>query len=131
MEQYFSVLGCSSSHGSRPRWNVCVERESFPWRIWVARPATTESVLVCVVADVLIAGLLARPGASHAILVVGELGLLRLVIPEAAVGEVRLTLVSKLPEAAPLVDEFLRAGSGQIYRPTPHDRERARELADA
>jgi len=42
----------------------------------VARPEKTESVLVCVDADVLIAWLLSRTGASHAILVLGELGLL-------------------------------------------------------
>jgi hypothetical protein len=40
-------------------------------------------------------------------------------------------LVAKLPEAAPLFEEFLRAVSVQIQRPTVHDRERARELADA
>jgi hypothetical protein len=38
---------------------------------------------------------------------------------------------AKLPEAAPLFEEFLRAVPLQIYRPTPHDRERARDLADA
>ncbi|MGH7403614.1 MAG: hypothetical protein ACREKQ_14375, partial [Candidatus Rokuibacteriota bacterium] len=52
-----------------------------------ARPERTEPVLVCVDADVLIAGLLSRTGASHAILVLGELGLLRLVLPETAVAE--------------------------------------------
>jgi predicted nucleic acid-binding protein len=40
----------------------------------VARPEKTEPVFVCVDADVLIAGLLSRTGASHAILVLGELG---------------------------------------------------------
>ena len=54
----------------------------------MARPEKTEPLLVCVDADVLIAGLLSRTGASHAILVLGELGLLRLVLPEAAVAEV-------------------------------------------
>jgi predicted nucleic acid-binding protein len=97
----------------------------------VARPEKTEPLAVCVDADVLIAGLLSRTGASHAILVLGELGLLRLVLPEAAVAEVRRNLASKLPEAAPLFDEFLRAVSVQIQRPTAHDRERAREFADA
>lgn len=97
----------------------------------MARPEKTESVLVCVDADVLIAGLLSRTGASHAILVLGELGLVGLVLPEAAVAEVRRNLAAKLPEAAPLFEEFLRAVPVQIYRPTPRDRERARELADA
>jgi hypothetical protein len=51
----------------------------------VAQLEKTEPLPVCVDADVLIAGLLSRTGASHAILVLGELGLLRLVVPEAAV----------------------------------------------
>ena len=96
----------------------------------MARLERTESLPVCVDADVLIAGLLSRTGASHAILVLGEVGLLLLVLPEAAVAEVRRNLAAKLPEAAPLFEEFLRAVSLQIYRPTPRDCERARELAD-
>ena len=68
----------------------------------MAQPEKTEPLLVCLDADVLIAGLLSRTGASHAILVLGELGLLRLVLPEAAVAEVRRNLTNKLPEAAPL-----------------------------
>ncbi len=71
----------------------------------MARPEKTEPLLVCVDADVLIAGLLSRTGASHAILVLGELGLLRLVLPEVAVDEVRRNLAAKLPEAAPLFEE--------------------------
>ena len=97
----------------------------------MARPEKTEPVFVCVDADVLIAGLLSRTGASHAILVLGELGLLRLVLPEAAVAEVTRNLAAKLPDAAPLFEEFLRAVPVKIYRPTPQDHERARELADA
>ena len=97
----------------------------------MAQLGKTEPLPVCVDADVLIAGLLSRMGASHAILVLGELGLLRLVLPETAVAEVRRNLAAKLPGAAPLFEEFLRAVSVQIHRPTAHDRERARELADA
>ena len=93
----------------------------------MALPEKTEPLPVCVDADVLIAGLLSR----HAILVFGELGLLRLVLPEAAVAEVRRNLATRLPEDAPLFEEFLRAVSVQIHRPTAHDRERARQLADA
>jgi predicted nucleic acid-binding protein len=96
----------------------------------VARPEKTEPVPVCLDADVLIAGLLSRTGASHAILILGEIGLLRLVLPEAAVVEVRRNLSAKLPEAVPLFEEFLRAVPVQIHHPTPRDRERARELAD-
>lgn len=97
----------------------------------MAPPEKTEPLSVCVDADVLIAGLLSRTGASNAILVLGELGLLHLVLPEAAVAEVRRNLAAKLLEAAPLFEEFLRAVPLQIHRPTSHDRERARELADA
>ncbi len=98
--------------------------------MWVARPEKTEPVPVCLDADVLIAGLLSRTGASHAILILGEIGLLRLVLPEAAVVEVRRNLSAKLPEAVPLFEEFLPAVPVQIHHPTPRDRERARELAD-
>jgi hypothetical protein len=52
------------------------------------------------------------------------------VLPEAAVAEVRRNLAAKLPEAAPLFEEFLRAVPLEIHRPTSHGRERARELAD-
>jgi predicted nucleic acid-binding protein len=97
----------------------------------VAQPEKTEPLAVCVDADVLIAGLLSRTGASHAILVLGELGLLRLVLPEAAVTEVSRNVAARLPEAAPLFEEFLRAVSVQVYRPTARDRERAREFANA
>jgi predicted nucleic acid-binding protein len=96
----------------------------------VARPEKTDPVPVCLDADVLIAGLLSRTGASHAILVLGEIGLLRLVLPEAAVEEVRRNLSAKLPEAVPSFEEFLRAVPVTIHRPTLRDRDRARELAD-
>ena len=97
----------------------------------MARPGKTEPLSVCVDADVLIAGLLSCTGANHAILVLGEFGLIRLVLPEAAVAEVRRNLAVKLPEAAPLFEEFLRAVAVQIHRSRADDHERARELADA
>jgi predicted nucleic acid-binding protein len=96
----------------------------------VARTGKTDPVSVCVDADVLIAGLLSRTGASHAILILGEIGLLALVLPEAVVEEVRRNLSRKLPEASPLFEEFLRSVPTQVYRPTARDRERARALAD-
>jgi hypothetical protein len=52
---------------------------------------------------------LPRTGASHAILILGEIGLLTLVLPEAVVDEVRCNLTDKLPEARPLFEEFLRS----------------------
>ena len=97
----------------------------------MAQREKTEPLAVCVDADVLIAGLLSRTGASHAILVLGEVGLLRLILPEAAVAEVRRNLIAKLPEAAPLFEEFLRAVSVQIQSPAPRDRERSRPFADS
>jgi predicted nucleic acid-binding protein len=96
----------------------------------VVPPEKTEPLLVSIDSDVLIAGLLSKTGASHAILVLGELGLLRLILPEGAVGEVRRNLAAKLPEALPLFEEFLRVVSIQIRAPTGRDLERARELAD-
>lgn len=95
------------------------------------RTGKTEPVSVCLDADVLIAGLFSRTGASHAILVLGEIGLLALVLPEAAIDEVRRNLSAKLSEAVPLFKEFLRSVPVRIYRPTAQDRERARSLADA
>jgi predicted nucleic acid-binding protein len=90
----------------------------------------TEPVAVCLDADVLIAGLLSRTGASHAILILGEIGLLGLVLPEAVVNEVRRNLTDKLSETLPLFEEFLRSVPVRVYRPTAQDRERARTLAD-
>jgi predicted nucleic acid-binding protein len=90
----------------------------------------TEPVAVCLDADVPIAGLLSRTGASHAILILGEIGLLRLVLPEAVVDEVRRNLTDKLSETLPLFEEFLRSVPVRVYRPTAQDRERARTLAD-
>ena len=63
----------------------------------MAQPEKTEPLTVCVDADVLIAGLLSRTGASHAMLVLGERGLLRLVLPEATVADVRRNLAAKPP----------------------------------
>ncbi len=97
----------------------------------MARTGKTDPVSVCVDADVLIAGLLSRTGASHAILILGEIGLLTLVLPEAVVEEVRRNLSEKLSEASPLFEEFLRSVPTQVYRPTAQDRERARPLADS
>ena len=82
----------------------------------------TDAVAVCLDADVLIAGLLSRTGASHAILILGEIGLLRLVLPEAAVDEVRRNLGDKVPETLPLFEEFLRSVPVRVYRPTAQDR---------
>ena len=94
----------------------------------MARPEKTDPVPVCLDADVLIAGLLSCTGASHAILVLGEIGPLHLVLPEAAVEEVRRNLSAKLPEAVPLFEEFLRAVPVTIHRPSLRDRDRAHVL---
>jgi predicted nucleic acid-binding protein len=96
----------------------------------VVRTGKTEPVSVCLDADVLIAGLLSRRGASHAILVLGEIGLFRMILSDAAVEEVRRNLSAKLPDAVPFFEEFLRAIAVRTYRPTARDRERTRGLAD-
>jgi hypothetical protein len=77
----------------------------------VAQREKTEPLPVCVDADVLIAGLLSRTGASHAILVLGEIGLVRLGLPEAAVEEVRRNLSAKLPEDVPILAAAIGAGA--------------------
>ncbi len=90
----------------------------IPFQDPVAPPEKTERLLVCLDADVVIAGLMSRTGASHAIRVLGEIGLLRTVLPEAAVAEVRRNVDAKLPEALPLFEEFLPSGGIRICRPT-------------
>jgi hypothetical protein len=52
-----------------------------------------------------------RTGAGHAILILGEIGLFTLVLPEAVVDEVRRNLHDKNPEAGFLFEEFLRSVS--------------------
>ena len=89
----------------------------------------TEPVAVCLDADVVVAGLFSRSGASHAILVLGEVGLLRIVIPEAAVAEVRRNLEKKLPEALPAFESFLRAPFVATHRPSAAALRQALSLA--
>ena len=89
----------------------------------------TEPVAVCVDSDVVIAGLFSTGGASRAILVLAEIGLLRMVLPEAAIDEVRRNLKAKLPEALAYFEAFLKAVSVDIHRPTPSDRRKAAPLA--
>jgi len=83
----------------------------------VAKPEKTEPLPVCLDADVLIAGLLSRTGASHAILVLGELGLLRLSGREAR--SARSTLRSST---------IIRGGrEGIMARPAIHPGEQLAE----
>ena len=95
----------------------------------MVRGAKTEAVGVCLDADVLVAGLFSRTGASHAILVLAELGLFPTVVPDAAVQEVRRHVSQELPEALGLFDEFLRAVAVRVYSPSADDLRRARPLA--
>ncbi len=95
----------------------------------MAPGAKTEPVAVCLDADVVIAGLFSRAGASHAILVLGEVGLLRIVLPEAAVKEARRNLEGKLPEALPAFEIFVASPFVETFRPTPRHVSRARRLA--
>jgi len=89
----------------------------------VARQGKTEPVTVCLDSDVVIAGLFSRTGASHALLVLGEIGLLRIVLPDAGVTEIRRNLASKLPE------EFLKAVAVRVCEPSAADLRRARNRA--
>jgi len=95
----------------------------------VAPGAKTEPVAVCLDADVVIAGLFSTSGASHAILVLGEVGLLRIVLPAAAIEEVRRNLGRKLPDALPAFESFLSSLFVETSTPTPADIRRARPLA--
>ena len=95
----------------------------------MAPGAKTDPVAVCLDADVVIAGLFSTSGASHAILVLGEVGLLRIVLPAAAVEEVRRNLGKKLPEALHSFESFLTASFVETATPTPADIRRARPLA--
>jgi predicted nucleic acid-binding protein len=95
----------------------------------VARGAKTDPVAVCLDADVIIAGLFSRAGASHASLLLGEVGLLRIVLPPAAVEEVKRNLQQKLPAALAAFDVFLASPFVEICHPTASGIERARPLA--
>ena len=95
----------------------------------MARGAKTDSIAVCLDSDVVIAGLLSRSGASHAVLMLGEIGLLRIVVPAAAIDEVRRNLQSKLPEVLPLFEVFLASRFVETYRPRAADTKRARTFA--
>lgn len=97
----------------------------------MALPARTDPVVVCLDADVVIAGLFSTTGASHAILVLAEIGLLRGVIPEAVVSEVRRNLDDKLPEALPAFESLLKAAFVNVYRPGAADLRSAKPLSHA
>lgn len=89
----------------------------------------TEPITICLDADVVIAGLFSRAGASHAILVLGEVGLLHIVLPTAAVEEIRRNLGEKLPEALPGFESLLAAPFVSTCTPGSTDLRRARPLA--
>lgn len=97
----------------------------------MARPAKTEPLSVCVDSDVLIAGLMSTKGASHAILVLGELGLFRLLVPKIAVEEVRRNLGELLPDAVPLFEQFLSCPAVRVCTGSAKDEAAARSHADA
>jgi predicted nucleic acid-binding protein len=96
----------------------------------VARPARTEPLAICVDSDVLIAGLMSSKGASYAVLVLGELGLFMLVVPQAAVDEVQRNLERLLPDALPLFDQFLACPAVRVVAGSPRDEAAAKRHAD-
>jgi predicted nucleic acid-binding protein len=89
----------------------------------------TEPPVVCLDADVLIAGLLSTSGASHALLVLGEVGLLAIVVPRAAVAETTKNLRALLPEALPAFERFLAAMAVHVQDPAARDLRAAEALA--
>lgn len=62
-------------------------------------PPSFEAPRLFLDASVLIAGIASRKGASYAILVLGELGLLRLIVTPYVLAETERNLMKKLPEA--------------------------------
>ena len=78
----------------------------------------TDAPRICLDSDVVIAGLFSTEGASHALLVLAEMGLLSVVLPSAAVEEVERNLEAKLPEASPLLGRFLDAPWVEIHTPS-------------
>jgi predicted nucleic acid-binding protein len=97
----------------------------------VGRHAKTEPLRVCVDSDVLIAGLMSTRGASHAVFVLGELGLFTLVVPRAAVEEVRRNLRELLPDALPLFAQFLSCPAVTVCGGSTKDDAAAKGHADA
>jgi predicted nucleic acid-binding protein len=96
----------------------------------VARPAKTEPLAVCVDSDVMIAGLMSTKGASHAILVLGELGLFRILVPKVAVEEVRRNLQARLPDAIPFFDQFLACPAVRVCSGSAKDAVAAKPHAE-
>ena len=92
----------------------------------MALSASPEPPLVCADADVLVAGLFSATGASHVLLVLGEIGLVRIAVPAAAVSEVRRNVATKLPAALPLFERFLTCAAVTIVEPGPSDLARAK-----
>jgi len=95
----------------------------------VAPVAGSDTRRICLDADVVIAGLFSTEGASHALLVLAEMGLLAIVLPEAAVEEIERNLAAKLPEALPLFRRFLEAPGVVTRAPTAKASEEARPHA--
>ena len=91
----------------------------------------TDAPCIRLDSDVVIAGLFSAEGASHALLVLAEMGLLRVVLPSAAVEEVTRNLEAKLPEASPLFGRFLAAPWVEIHTPSPAAKNAAAALAHA
>jgi len=95
----------------------------------VAPSGKTDPVVVCLDADVVVAGLFSSGGASHALLVLAEVGMMRVVVPEAAVDEATRNLKDKLPEALPALATFLSAPFVRVHRPPATDLREAKTLA--
>jgi predicted nucleic acid-binding protein len=95
----------------------------------VALRERTDPVVVCLDADVIVAGFFSKAGASYVVLLLAEVGLLRTVLPSAVVDEVTRNLQAKLPDALPSFDRFLKAPFVQVHRPGRAQLHEARALA--
>jgi len=92
-------------------------------------PDRAEPPLVCADADVLVAGLFSTTGASHALLVLGEIGLVRIVVPAAAVTETERNVRRLLPAALPHLERFLTHAAVTVVVPQAADLRRAKGRA--
>jgi predicted nucleic acid-binding protein len=91
--------------------------------------AATERLRVFLDADALIAGSASTTGAAHAILQLGELGLIQLISSAQARREVERNLLAKLPAALPAFRLLSQAALTWVEDPTPEEAEPFAELA--
>ena len=102
-----SICGCSTDRVHRqmePRFDGVIETGERVIRNTLERTAPMFSRDASDDADVVIAGLFSTLGASHALLVLAEMGLLPVVLPRAAVDEVKKVMDWAAELSCPYID---------------------------